>query len=139
MSSKDDHAVEINNHCAKLCEDIKAFYLKIYSRCEDTENWFMLCEAVMKYFIIDRTGWREIDQIKGTYVFLDKHSITVSLLKSGSPGMLLVHTATGIAQAELVDKYISSEDGELEDFIMKISKCMEGQDWLLPRVRRKSV
>ena len=126
---------QLNKYCEKLCEDIKLRYLKDY--CSNSENWFSLCQESIKNYVSNRRGWLKSNDSADVFMFDGKYPLSVNILYSGSPDILLINTAIGIAKAELVDEFTIDENNTLEDAIIKIEKFVRSQDWIIPFVRKK--
>jgi len=126
---------QVNEYAEKLCNDIKLHYLKDY--CGNDKNWFSACQLSMRNFVLSRQGWLKSEKIDDTFVFVGKHHLTVNIIYSGSPGMLMLNTAIGIAKAELIDNFNISKENTLEDTVTNIEKSIRSQDWIIPFVRNK--
>jgi len=128
---------EIESYCKKLCEDIKLYYLKDFNTCcKQNGNWIILSDKSMKNYVLSRYGWVKDDKSDDLFLFMEKYPLTVSIIYSGSPSALMIDTAIGIAKAELLDNINESENQD--DYILRISECVKGQDWVIPFIRKQS-
>lgn len=130
---------QLNKYAEKLCEEIKLYYLKDFLLCTEGDNWAIKSEATMRNFVLSRPDWIQGTKSEDLFVFQGKHPIIVNIAFCGSAGMLLITTAINIAKAELIDELNKVEGSNLEDNIIKIVDCVNGQDWILPFVRKSVV
>lgn len=129
---------QINVYGGKLCENIKLHYLNDFSRCDKKDDWPFFCQLSMRNFVLSRQGWQKNNEIEDSFIFCGKNPITINILYSNSPGMLMVDTAIGIAKAELIDNFNHNDkENNLEHNISEIVKCIEDQDWIIPFIRSK--
>ncbi|MDD4795977.1 MAG: hypothetical protein PHG03_05435 [Bacilli bacterium] len=128
---------EIEGYCKKLCEDIKLYYLKDFDVCcKQKGNWIILSDKSMKNYVLSRYGWAKNDKSDDLFLFMEKYPLTVNIIYSGSPGVLMIDTAIGIAKAELLDNFNESESQD--DYILRIIECIKSQDWVIPFIRKQS-
>lgn len=126
----------IKKYVAELRESIMKCFLEGFMKHGDGNLWPFACQSVLQNFVLSRPGWEKSIKADDTVlIFRGKYPLSINILTSGSAGMLMIHTATGIAKAELMDDMANTQT---EDFITMIVKLVEGEDWIIPFIRKKS-
>ncbi len=132
------HDIELEKYCAELNAEIMKWYLQRFQKCcKEMKEWSLECQSAMRKFVLSRPRWASSTQSREVLVFCSHYPLNISILQSGSPGMLLVQTAIGIAKAEWMENYILSSIRGMENAIISVVNCVESQDWAIPYIRRK--
>ncbi|MCK5475446.1 MAG: hypothetical protein KAI71_02600 [Candidatus Pacebacteria bacterium] len=123
---------QLNKYCKKLCEDSIVHFLK------DTCSKDISCQMSMRNFILSRRDWTKSDKADDIFVFMDKQFITINMLCYKSTN-ILINTVICIAKVELIDKSDKDNEENLENNVKEIVKCVEGQDWTIPFIRKRLI
>ena len=110
----------------KMRDDITDHYMKSYAQKWQHDSWSLECQKILRDFVLLRTGWKRDEKSEGTFIFDGVHPITINILNTNDPGVLLVDTAVAIAKAELIN-------GLAQD--SAITASVQSQDWTIPFVR----
>ena len=129
---------EIKKYVSELRDGIMRAYCIGFEESKKSEevcSWFA-SESVLRNFVLSRPGWERSKLDKAVLIFYGKYPLSINILYDSSPGMLMVNTATGIAKAELMDSMVK-DSSQVEGFISMIVKLVEGEDWVIPFIRKK--
>jgi len=139
-----DRKEEIKKFVSELHDGImKAYCIGFeFHRKEPEKNkeivpWPFFSQSVLRNFVLSRPGWEKSLQADDTVlIFQGKYPLSISILYDDSPGSLLVNTAVGIAKIELMDSVVK-DSSQIEGFVDMIVKLVEGEDWVIPFIRKK--
>lgn len=133
------YVANLNREIKKCYMEAFLKYLKQEANNEVSHSWIVECESVLQNFVLSRYGWEESERSDMTeFIFRGKHPLRINLVyESGGAGLFMIHTATGIAKAELLDDLAKGKDSLLEVIIDEIVACVESQNWIIEFPRHK--
>lgn len=131
------HLSAYENYIKDLCQDIKVVYTTANLKNGISSNWNKLCQEHLGDFVLSRQGWNKSTNSNEVFLYKNKYPLEINILHAGSTSMLMILTATGIAQAEILDEYDVTSQDEQNKMMDSIEILVKKQNWMITFPRKR--
>lgn len=134
----DNDMVELELYAQTLSQYIKQSYMNASFQNNDVEDWPLACERAMVDLILEREDWAQSDHEDTNFIYKSTYPARISILQSGSTGILMFDTALSIANAEMSHTLnMRYPDIDTTSALVEIERVLREQDWIITFSRKK--